>query len=247
MLRRNRCGPGRQSRTGTTLLCELIRLEVSNYEYRKSNRKFQMDAITMGRCVSAADEQNSSADEKLRIFDGKNKVIVVNGYSTSFRWPAILQKKLDRYLDGKGVLTVKSATKGGTPIAKWLDVKTGRPLGPWLEVLRPTLRDCGDTPVILLAQQSLQGVFGKFRTGIRDDNDQERIQQGADALEKYAQALKKDGADLVFVAMHIYKQPMEPQIGNERYALDELMRRNNPEIQRGPDVWNATKRFYPQA
>ena len=203
--------------------------------------------LTSGKSVSAADEQNRLANEKLKIFDGKSKIIVVNGYSTSFHWPAILQKKLDRYFDGKRVLTVKSATKGGTPIAKWVDVKTGRPLGPWLKVLRPTLRDCGATPVILLAQQSLQGVFGRFSSGIRDDNDQERIQQGADALAKYAEALKKDGADLVFVAMHIYKQPMEPQIGNERYAMDELMRRNKAVIARGPDVWNVTKRFYPQA
>ena len=63
---------------------------------------------------------------------------------------------------------------------------------------------------------------------------------GADVLEKYVRLLRKDGADLVFVAMHIYKHPMEPQIGNERYALDELMQRNIPGVQRGPDVWTPT-------
>ena len=109
------------------------------------------------------------------------------------------------------------------------------------------LHESEDTHVILLAQQSLQGVFGNRREGIRDADDQKRIRQGADALEKYVRLLKKDGADLVFVAMHIYKHPMEPQIGNERYALDELMRRNIPGVKRGPDVWTPTKKLYPKA
>lgn len=203
--------------------------------------------LAAGRCVSAG-QQGRITSEKPRIFDGKSKVIIVNGYSTSFHWPAILQKKLDRYFDGKHVLTVKSATKGGTPIAKWLDVKTGRPLPPWLDVLRPALQEHKERTVIVLAQQSLQWVFGLLASeGIRNADDRQRIQQGADALEKYVTLLKKDGADLVFVATHIYKYPMEPQIANERYALDELMARNIPGIERGPDVWTATKRFYPKA
>jgi len=187
------------------------------------------------------------ASEKLKIFDGTPRVIVVNGYSTSFKWPDILQDKLDRYFDGKRVLLVKRATKGGTPIAKWLNVETGEPLAPWLTVLRPALQDAEDKPVILLAQQSLQWVFGDRSEGIRNADDRQRIRQGADALEKYVTLLKKDGTDLVFVATHIYKREMEPQIGNERYALDELMRRNIPGLECGPDVWTPTKQLYPKA
>jgi len=199
-------------------------------------------------CVLAASYgQSRAGGRKLRIFDGKPKVIVVNGYSTSFQWPRMLQRKLDRYSNDKRLLKVKQATKGGTPIAKWLDVKTGQPLPPWLNVLRPMLREAEETPVILLAQQSLQWVFGNRSQGIRNADDKERIQKGAGALEKYVRHLRKDGADLVFVAMHIYKRPMEPEIGNERYALDELMRRNIPGVQRGPDVWTPTKKLYPRA
>ena len=47
--------------------------------------------------------------------------------------------------------------------------------------------------------------------------------------------------------MHIYKHPMEPQIGNERLALAELMRRKVPGLVAGPDVWTPTKERYPQA
>ena len=99
----------------------------------------------------------------------------------------------------------------------------------------------------MLAQQSLQWLYGDRRIGIRNADDKVRIQKGTDALEKYVKLLKKDGADLIFVAMHIYKKPMEPEIGNERYALDELIQRKIPGVQRGPDVWTPTKKLYPQA
>ncbi len=202
--------------------------------------------LAAGVCASATDDLIKPANDKMKIFDTSPKVIVVNGYSTSFHWPDILQRKLDRYFDGKRVLSVRRATKGGTPIAKWLNVKTGEPLPPWLTVLRPALRHSDDKPVILLAQQSLQWVFGHREAGIRDGNDHKNIRQGADALEKYVRLLKNDGADLIFVATHIYKHQMEPQIGNERYALDELMRRNIPGLERGPDVWTPTKQLYPK-
>lgn len=198
-------------------------------------------------CASAVAQRGGAGSRRIKIFDGKSKVIVVNGYSTSFGWPGILQNKVDRYFGGKRVLVVKRATKGGTPIAKWLEVETGRPLQPWLTVLRPTLQEYKDKTTILLAQQSLQWVFGERREGIRTADDQKRIRQGADALEKYVRLLKKDGADLIFVAMHIYKHPMEPEIGNERYALDELMRWKIVGVEPGPDVWAPTKELYPRA
>lgn len=205
--------------------------------------------ICMGKQVAhpTSGYRPASAKQNLKIFDGTSKAIVVNGYSTSFRWPALLQNKLDLYFGGKRVLQVKRATKGGTPIAKWINVENGEPSQSWLTVLRPRLQEDKDKTVIVLAQQSLQWVFGDRREGIRNADDKKRIEQGADALEKYVRLLKKDGADLVFVAMHIYKHPMEPEIGNERHALDELIRRKIPSVRRGPDVWTPTKQLYPRA
>lgn len=187
------------------------------------------------------------AQEELRIFDGKPKTLVVNGYSTSYHWPRMLERKLDRYLGRDRVVRVGRALRGGTPIAKWIDVKTGRPLPPWEERVRPALARQDGRPVIVLAQQSLQWVFGERRVGIRNDQDDKHIRQGADAMQKYVELLQKDGADLVILAVHIYKHPMEPEIGNERYALDELMRRKIPGVERGPDVWTPTKKLHPQA
>jgi len=183
-----------------------------------------------------------------RIFDRRKKTIIVNGYSTSFNWPKVLQKKLDLYHRGKRIIEVKSATRGGTPIARWMDVETGKPRKVWLERLRPKIREASDKgEVIVLCQQSLQWAFGERGIGINGPDDKQHIEQGADVLEKYVRLLREDGADAVFVAMHIYKKPMEPQIGNERLALDALMKRQVDGVYPGPDVWTPTKKMYPQA
>ena len=73
------------------------------------------------------------------------------------------------------------------------------------------------------------------------------VKEGAEALEKYAALLKKDGADLVFIAMHIYKHPMEPAIGNERLALAAFLAQDPKEVLAGPDLWLPTSKKYPDA
>ncbi len=183
----------------------------------------------------------------LRILDGEPKTLVVHGYSTSFHWPTMLQRKLDRHFDGGRVVEVKMATKGGTPVARWIDIKSGERTPAWERIVKPALAKDDGRPVIVLGQQSLQWVFGDRRASIRDSKDAERIRQGADALETYVRALQKDGADLVILAMHIYKHPMEPGIGHERLALAALLGRRIAGVEAGPDVWTPTSKLYPKA
>ena len=187
-----------------------------------------------------------------KIFDGTEKIIVVNGYSTSREWPDLLQAKVDDYFGGQRIIEVRKALRGGTPICKWIDVTTGEPLGPWSNIARPALHGANATglPVIFLAQQSLQGVYGVQTEGIRSPGDTERIEQGADAMEAYVNLAFADGADHVFLATHIYKggqRGYEPGIENEKYALDALMARAIPDMHRGPDVWTPTMLAYPDA
>lgn len=183
----------------------------------------------------------------LEILDDRPKTIVVNGYSTSFHWPDLLQQKLDDYFGGQRIIEVVKAVKSGTPIAKWIDVETGVSQQSWIDILQPELEREG--PVIVLAQQSLQWVFdSNDRTaGIRNEYDTERIQKGADAIETYVNALKADGADLVLLATHIYKYSMEPEIHNEIYALNEVLTRGISRFERGPDVWTPMEAAWPEA
>lgn len=193
----------------------------------------------------------SSAAGELRIFGGEPRLLIVHGYSTSQHWWAFLQRKIDRYSGGseRRQVEVQLCNKGGTPIAKWMDVKTGKRSEAWTRMFTPMIQaEKGKRPVVVLAQQSLQWVFpGARNAGIRNADDRERIQLGAKAIEAYGNLILEDGAALVIVGMHIYKRGMEPAIGNERFALAELMRRKPAGIEAGPDVWEPTSLQHPLA
>jgi len=126
-----------------------------------------------------------------------------------------------------------------------MDVETGQPLKPWGK-LRKALGSRGDRPAIVLCQQSLQWAYGSDRrAGIDGPQDRADIRKGAGIIGKYVGLLHDSGADLVFVAMHIYKHPMEPQIGNERLALAAYAKTKPKNFAPGPDVWTPTKPIYP--
>lgn len=183
------------------------------------------------------------------ILDSQPKTLVVNGYSTSIQWPILLQQKLDDYYGvtspADRVITVDRAIMPGNPLANWIDVTTGQPKQLWLDTLRPALQAPSE-PVILLAQQTLQGVYSTDRTvGIEGPGDAARIEQGADAFQAYAELALADGADQVIIATHIYKVTQEPEIENEKYALAALLDRGLDNVLAGPDVWSATEPLYP--
>ncbi len=195
-----------------------------------------------------------SESERVSVFCGEPRLLLVNGYSTSFHWWAFLQRKIDRYLDYEGgpegrVVEVQAVTKGGTPISLWMDPDSGERSAAWKERLTPAMaREKGNRAVVVLAQQSLQFTFPEGRgEGIRNKDDLERIKRGADVIGRYACNLLEDGAAEVVIAMHIYKRGMEPEIGHERLALAELMRRKPAGVFAGPDVWEPTSKQFPLA
>lgn len=186
------------------------------------------------------------------ILDGKKKTFVVVGYSTSFRWPGMLQKMLDEHAGEAGVYKVCNAAVSGSPVAKWLGMTNERDrqrtFGKMVsEYFEPGSR-LGEAskPSAALCQQSLQWVFGEQRAGIRGPKDSERIKQGADAFMKLAEQLREVGVKSVYISTHIYKKPMEPEIENEKYALMELLMRKKGFILSGPELWTPTKDIYPE-
>jgi len=187
---------------------------------------------------------------QVKIFSGEPRLLIVHGYSTSAHWWAFLQHKIDRYMGGpdKRVVEVRLVNKGGTPIAKWMNVETGEPSPSWKQMFTPVIQaEKGKRPVIVLAQQSLQGIYGDRGAGIRNKEDRERIELGADVIEQYGKRILDDGAAGAIIAMHIYKITMEPGIGNERLALAELVKRQPKGIFAGPDVWTPTSKQHPLA
>lgn len=199
----------------------------------------------------------SSSLASERLFDGEEKAFVFVGYSTSYRWPNILELKMNRDFADEIVYHVMNAAAGGAPVGTWIaDPSTedwqrsyGRMLRDWFLPLesRPEMpgnRRFGNIPrpTIALLQQSLQ------RTSpiIRGPDDRENIEKGADAMQSLVEALHRDGVELVFITTHIYKYTHEPQVEHEKYALDALLKRKLPYVWPGPDVWRPTKEGWPE-
>ncbi|MCH8054348.1 MAG: hypothetical protein IH895_09820, partial [Planctomycetes bacterium] len=187
------------------------------------------------------------------LLDGREKSFVVVGYSTSFAWPTMLQDMLDEHSRGRHIYHVLNAVVGGSPVNPWIAAQGSeayeRTIGAMLrDYFGPNarLRVGAPAPTVALCQQSLQ--LTRSRLGpVASIDDVEGIRIGADALETLATRLHDQGVERVFMATHIYKQGYEPQVGNERFALKELLSRGHDFISEGPDVWSLTVGEYPDA
>jgi len=187
------------------------------------------------------------------LLDGREKSFVVVGYSTSYAWPAMLQDMLDEHSGGKRTYHVLNAVVGGSPVELWIadpgsDEYNATVAAMVRDFFGPDARLRGEAPAptVALCQQSLQ--FTRTRRGpIKSADDREGIRIGTDALEKFALRLHELGLEDVYIGMHIYKDPIEPEVGNERIALAELLKRGHKFIHQGPDVWTMTRKQYPSA
>ncbi len=187
--------------------------------------------------------------------NGQEKSIVVVGYSTSYVWPSMLQDMLDDHAGGVRKYHVLNAVIGGAPVAHWsaeygskeykrtMDAMTRDFFGPEARIL-------GDAPdpakggAIVIAQQSLQFI-GDLRGPVKTEYDMVGAEMGADAMEKMSFRLRGLGIERVYIAMHIYKEPVEPEVGNERISLNRLLSRGIEFILPGPDMWSVSKACFP--
>ncbi len=190
------------------------------------------------------------------LLDGTEKSIVLVGYSTSYAWPVMLQEMLDEHAGGQRTYHLLNAVIGGSPVGRWIappdseDYKAT--YGAMLEdFFGPDARLRGESPAptVAMLQQSLQRTpTPETRLGpVHAVDDKHGIKIGADALEKLVMQLRADGVDDIYIAMHLYKEGYEPEVGNERFALDALLRRGHEFVFEGPDVWSLTIREHPEA
>ena len=201
-----------------------------------------------GQGAASKLERGTGAREKL--LDGKEKSFLIVGYSTSYAWPAMLQGMLDEHAGGKRVYHVLNAVAGGAAVEIWNAEKGTRNYARTIGAAqrdflakRPKLRGKAPRPRIALAQQSLQ-FTRTLRGPIAEKDDAAGIKIGADAMEKLARRLKEMGIERTYWAMHIYKKPIEPEVGNERLALAALLKRRLPFVAGGPDVWEPTRKLH---
>ena len=198
-----------------------------------------------------------SATPEGLLFDGDEKTFVFVGYSTSYRWPNILESMMNRASDHQIVYHLMNAAAGGAPVGTWVaepgtrDYQRSyeRMLKDWFLPLDQRADMEGrrrlpnvPRPTVALLQQSLQ-ITSPI---IQGPDDIANIKAGADAMEKLVRRLHADGVELIFLTTHIYKYTHEPQVEHEKYALAELLKRDLPYVWPGPDVWTPTLEQWPR-
>ena len=204
-------------------------------------------------CGSAEEAVKPPTAAPASVLDGTEKSVVIVGYSTSYAWPEMLQDMLDEHAGGDRLYHVLNAVVGGSPGSRWIGDPTPEDYDDTFGAMvrdffgrEARLRDDLPEPGVALCQQSLQ--FTRTQRGpIADAGDSAGIRIGADALERLASDLHAHGIERVYIGMHIYKKPVEPEVGNERLALAALLGRSHEFVFEGPDVWPPTRDAYPDA
>ncbi len=193
--------------------------------------------------------------ERPVLLDGTEKSLVLVGYSTSYVWPQLVQDMLDEHAGGRTYHLLNAAI-GGSPVGRWIADPASEDYQATYGAMltdffgdNPRLRGEAPAATVALLQQSLQRTpTPETRLGpVISATDEDGIRIGADALETLVNQLRSDGIEHAIVAMHIYKEGYEPEVGNERFALDALLRRAHPFVHAGPDVWSLTIGRHPEA
>lgn len=187
------------------------------------------------------------------VLDGREKSILVNGYSTSYAWPDMLQEMLDEHAGGDRKYHVLNSVIGGAPVESWIAEPGTRDYERTVAAMdrdffgeQPRLRGDAPAPTVAICQQSLQ-LTRDDRGPVKNEHDMVGAEMGADAMERLVGILKDRGVETIFIAMHIYKEPVEPEVGNERIALRRLLTRGIDGVHAGPDLWKATYERFPEA
>ncbi len=206
--------------------------------------------------ASAIETPAASPVAATPLLDGTEKSIVLVGYSTSYAWPVMLQEMLDEHAGGQHIYHLLNAVIGGSPVGRWIAAPDSEDYKATYGVMLEDffgpdarLRGAAPAPTVAMLQQSLQRTpTPETRLGpVHTVDDKHGVKIGADALEKLAMQLRADGIGDIYIAMHIYKEGYEPEVGNERFALDALLRRGHDFIFEGPDVWSLSIREHPEA
>ena len=171
---------------------------------------------------------------------------VVLGDSTSFVWPALLQDLLDAHAGKRGQYRVLNVSVPETGIGAWTDAGEHPPLGALADQLRNEQRTGARTPKTALCLVSLRGLCDESGP-VKSENDMVGAEMGADALERLALELHRLGLERVVFGTPLFADGAGPERGLEHVALERLLARGHAFVKAGPDVFRASRRYFPDA
>lgn len=191
----------------------------------------------------------SHAPEHSEFLRSEPASFVVLGGEDSFVWPALLQELLTGHAGrGKRYLVLNAATRE-PGIGAWTDDDVHGPLRALVDDYLAggaRLPAGAPAPRTALCLVSLRGLCDESGP-VKSDSDMLGAEMGADALERLALALKSAGVERVVFATPLYAEGAGPELGLEHLAIERLLARGHEFVLAGPDVFRASKRYYPDA
>lgn len=204
-------------------------------------------ALTSGchvRPESLLPSEVAHATQRSEHLTGARSSFVVLGDVRSFVWPALLQEMLDRHAGTQDTYRVMNASAPTAGVAAWTESGS--------ESLRARLEreihhlpgKAGPSTALCLV--SLGGI-GDERGPVKSEHDMVGAEMGANALERLALELHQSGIERVVFATPVYSESGGAELSLEHVAIERVLARGHSFIEAGPDLFRASKRYYPDA
>jgi hypothetical protein len=179
---------------------------------------------------------------------GRPESFLVLGDSTAFVWPTLLQELLDAHAEERGLYRVLNGAAPADGIGAWTSAPEGAFPALVEDFLGADARLLAGAPPprTALCLVSLRGL-GDGRGPVKSENDMVGAELGADALERLALELNRLGVERVVFGTPPYAAGAEPELALERVAIERLLARGHAFVVAGPDVFRASRRYYPDA
>jgi hypothetical protein len=165
---------------------------------------------------------------------GKPAAFVIVSEEESRAWPTLLQQMLDAHAGRAGTYLVSTASP------RELDGTT------WPGVLSELSSAGAEREATALCLLTLAGV-GDTEGPVKGEHDMVGAEMGADALEGLARELQGAGLERVAFATPVYSASAGPELGFEHLAIQRLLARGLRFVEAGPDLYRASKKYYPDA
>lgn len=188
----------------------------------------------------------SSAQRQSEYLRERPQSFVVLGDAQSFVWPTLLQELLDGHAQ-RSLHHVVSAAVPRTGVGAWASGQEPSALRALAdELARAGRLGLAPEPRTALCLISLRGL-GDERGPVKSENDMVGAEMGANALERLALELRQRGIERVVFATPIHVAGAGPELGLEHVAIERLLARGHAFVAAGPDLFRATRRYFPDA
>ncbi|MEQ1891772.1 MAG: hypothetical protein ABL998_04455 [Planctomycetota bacterium] len=204
-------------------------------------------ALTSGchvRPESLLPSDVAHATQRSEHLTGARSSFVVLGDMRSFVWPTLLQEMLDRHAGRQATYHVLNASTPAAGVAAWTEASSD---GPLARLEREVLAgQDGAGPTTALCLVSLGGI-GDERGPVKSEHDMVGAEMGANALERLALELRQAGIERVVFATPVFTENGGSELSLEHVAIERVLARGHSFIEAGPDLFRASKRYYPDA